>query len=81
MPSTEERIRKLIDENLEIEGRPQGRALDPNSSLKDTGASSMALVAFIVKLLEEFEMDIAPEEFAAVPNIQGLIELIDSRTG
>ena len=81
MPSTEERIRRLVEEYLVVEGRPTGKALDPNSSLRDTGASSMAIVAFLVKLLQEFELDIAPEEFAQVPNIQGLIDLIESRTG
>lgn len=81
MPSTEERIRQLVDDNLQIEGRPQGQPLNGESSLRDTGASSMAIVAFLVKLAQEFNLDAAPEEFAQIANIGALIEFIDARSG
>ena len=81
MPSTEERITQLVDENLQIEGRPQGQPLNLQSSLRDTGASSMAIVSFLVKLIKDFDLDVAPEEFAQIANIGDLIEFIDSRSG
>ena len=81
MPSTEERIRQLVDENLQIEGRPAGQPLNLASSLRDTGASSMAIVAFMVKLVQEFNLEVEPEEFAQIADIRGLIEFIDSRAG
>lgn len=80
MPSTEERIKKLINENLVVEGAAQDRHLNPESTLKDTGASSMAIVAFLIKLTQEFNLDVAPEDFAQIPNIGALIELIDGRS-
>ena len=67
MLSTEERIRRLVDETLQVEGRPAGQPLDPASSLRDTGASSMAIVAFLVKLMQEFNLDVAPEIFSKSP--------------
>ena len=81
MPSTEERITLLVDENLQIEGRPQGQSLNLQSSLRDTGASSMAIVSFLVKLIKDFDLDVAPEEFAQIANMGELIEFIDSRSG
>ena len=81
MPSTEERITQLVDENLQIEGRPQGQPLNLQSSLRDTGASSMAIVSFLVKLIKDFDLDVAPEEFAQIANMGELIEFIDSRSG
>ena len=79
MPSTEERIRQLVDENLRIEGRPQGQPLSLESTLRDTGASPMAIVAFLVKLIQEFSFDVAPEDFAQIADIGDLIEFIDTR--
>ena len=46
MASTEERLRQLADENLEVDGQPIGKLLDPDKSLADLGVSSMDAVAF-----------------------------------
>ena len=46
MPSIEERVRKLVDDNLEIEGRSAGSPLALNSSLRDSGLSSVEFVEF-----------------------------------
>ncbi len=47
MASTEERIRELVDENLEVDGRPLGKPLDLNTNLIEAGVSSMDAVAFM----------------------------------
>ena len=54
MATTEERLRKLVDDNLEIEGRPLGRPLDPNSSVRESGVSSVEFVAFAKIVADEF---------------------------
>ena len=54
MGTTEERIRKLVDENLEVDGRSLGRPLDINSSLRDSGVSSVDFVAFAKLGAQEF---------------------------
>ena len=56
MPSTEERIRKLVDDNLEIEGRAQGQPLNLDNSLRDSGVSSVDFVAFAKVVAQEFNV-------------------------
>ena len=55
MASVEERIRQLVDENLEVDGRPLGRPLDLNTNLIEAGVSSMDAVAFMQVVSKEFD--------------------------
>lgn len=79
MPSTEERIRKLVDENLEVDGRPLGRPLDLNSSLRDSGVSSLDFVAFGKIVAQEFNVTMTPDDCARVNTVGELIEFLDSQ--
>ena len=81
MPSTEERLRKLVDDNLEVEGRPQGRPLDPNSSLRESGVSSVDFVNFTKVVAQEFNLEFKPEECENIKTVGELIQLLDSRSG
>lgn len=81
MPSTEERLRKLVDNNLELEGRPQGRPLDINSSLREAGVSSVDFVNFTRLVAQEFGVDFKPEECTDVNTVGELITLLESRSG
>ncbi|MCY4085297.1 MAG: acyl carrier protein [Actinomycetia bacterium] len=63
MGTTEERIRKLVDENLEVDGRPLGRPLDINSSLRDSGVSSVDFVAFAKLVAHAFNTSFSAEDF------------------
>ena len=79
MATTEERIRKLVDENLEIEGRPAGRPLDLNSSLRDSGVSSVDFVAFAKVVADEFDLKFSPEDCSKYNTIGELVAFLDSR--
>ena len=79
MATTEERFRKLVDENLEIEGRSAGRPLDLNSSLRDAGVSSVDFVAFVKVVAEEFNVEFNPEDCAKYANLGELIAALDSK--
>ena len=81
MASTEERIRKLVDENLEVDGRPLGRPLDLDASLRDSGVSSMDFLAFTKVVAEEFGVNFAPEDCADVSSVRQLVDLLEARTG
>ena len=81
MASTEERLRKLVDDNLEIEGRPQGRPLDPNSSLREAGVSSVDFVAFVRLVAQEFSVEFSLEDCAKYKSVGELIAALDSRSG
>lgn len=78
MATTEERIRKLVDENLEIDGRPIGRPLDVNSSLRDSGVSSVDFVAFAKVVADEFNVSFSPEDCAKYNTIGDLIKALDA---
>ena len=81
MATTEERIRKLVDDNLEIEGRPAGRPLDLNSSLRDSGVSSVDFVAFTKVVADEFGVAFNPQDCDKYNTIGELVAFLDSRAG
>ena len=80
MKTTEERIRKLVDDNLEIDGRPIGRALDLNSSLRDSGISSVEFVAFAKVIAQEFKVNFTLEDCAKYKTLGELIEFLDDQS-
>ena len=78
MPSIEERIRKLVDDNLEIAGREAGTPLDPTHSLRDSGVSSVDFVAFARILADEFGVSFSPEDCAKYSNVGELIASLEA---
>ncbi len=81
MATTEERMRKLVDDNLEIEGRTSGRPLDPNLSLRDSGVSSVDFVAFTKVVAQEFNVNFVPEDCDKYKTVGELIAFLDTRAG
>lgn len=78
MAATEERLRKLVDDNLEIEGRTPGSPLDLDRSLSDAGVSSPDIVAFWKLVNEEFGVDISAEQFAEMLTPRDLVAHLDA---
>ena len=81
MSSTEERVRALVDANLDIEGRSAGSPLTMDLSIVDAGVSSTDVVAFWKVVCEEFGVDISAEEFAELLTPGDLIAHLDARAG
>jgi acyl carrier protein len=80
MSSTEERIRALVDANLEIEGRSEGQPLTLGLNIVDAGVSSTDVVAFWRLVCEEFGVDIPAEEFAELLTPSDLIAYLEARS-
>ncbi|MXW41904.1 MAG: acyl carrier protein [Acidimicrobiia bacterium] len=78
MSSTEERIRAIVDQTVEIEGREAGRPLDLTRSVAEAGVSSSDIVAFWQMVNQEFSTDISAEEFAELLTPQDLINHLES---
>ncbi|MCY3507291.1 MAG: acyl carrier protein [Chloroflexi bacterium] len=78
MAATEERLRKLVDDNLEIEGRTPGSPLDLDRSLSDAGVSSPDIVAFWKVVNEAFGVDISAEQFAEMLTPRDLVAHLDA---
>ena len=79
MASTEDRVRKLVSENLEVDGQPLSADLDLNSSLIDAGVSSVDIVAFARVVQEEFGMQFAVEDCTELTSLAALVEFLDAR--
>ena len=80
MASTEERVRALVDANLQIEGRSEGQPLTPDLNIIDAGVNSTDVVAFWRLVCEEFGVDIPAEEFAELLTPSDLIAYLDARS-
>ncbi len=61
MASTEDRVRKLIAENLEVDGKPVDSSMALTSSLSDAGVSSLDIVSFGRVIQGEFGISLTPE--------------------
>ena len=78
MASVEDRLRKLINENLEVDGQPISADMDFSTSLLDLGVSSMDLVAFAGVIQDEFSVKLAPEQCAEMPTMSALIDYLNA---
>ncbi len=78
MASIEERLRQLADENLEVDGQPVGKLLDPGKSIADLGVSSMDIVAFVKVIEQEFNVSFTPETIAEMRNFGDLIAYLEA---
>lgn len=81
MSSTEERIRALVNDNLEVEGRPADQPLSLDTSIVDAGVSSTDVVAFWQLVCEEFGVDISADDFGELLTPSDLIAHLDALAG
>ena len=79
MASTEERVRKLVSENLEVDGQPLSVDIDFNGSLIDAGVSSMDVVAFARVVQEEFGIQFEVEQCTELTSLAALVEFLDAQ--
>ena len=78
MASTEERLRQLADENLEVDGQPVGKLLDLDKGLADLGVSSMDAVSFAKVLEQEFNVSLLPEKAGEIQTVGDLIAYLEA---
>ncbi|MXW03554.1 MAG: acyl carrier protein [Gemmatimonadetes bacterium] len=78
MASTAVRIRKLIQDNLEVDGQPIALPDDLNISLTEAGVSSVDILAFAKLVAEEFNMEFSPQDCVDVKTVQELVSRLDA---
>ncbi|MCY4546103.1 MAG: acyl carrier protein [Gemmatimonadetes bacterium] len=78
MASTADRIRKIIADNLEVDGQPIALPDDLNISLSDAGVSSVDILAFAKLVSEEFGMEFNPKDSVDVKTVQDLVSRLDA---
>lgn len=69
-----------MDDNLEIEGRTRGQPLDLNSSLRDSGVSSLDFVAIAKLFAREFNVTISAVECANIHSLGELVNYLDAKS-
>ncbi len=74
MSSTEDRISKIIADNLDI-----GREPDFEANLIDSGVSSVDCIAFFKIVNEEFGLGLVAEECRQFKTLRDLVNHIDAR--
>ncbi len=79
MASTEERVRSLVADNLEVDGKSLGSSVDLEASLVDLGVSSMDIVSFGKVVAQEFNVTFTREHCPTLNNLRELIEFLDSQ--
>lgn len=78
MATTSERLSKLLDDNIEIEGRNAGDPLDLDKNITDSGVASADVVALWRLVNEEFGVEISREQFADLLTPRDLVAHLDS---
>ena len=81
MSSTVDRLRKLVSDNLEVDGEPVNLPDNLNASLLDAGVSSVDLVAFGKLVSQEFNVKFTLEDCSNLNSVQSLIEHLDANAG
>jgi acyl carrier protein len=81
MASTEDRLRALLTENLEVDGKPIDAGVDFSNSLTDLGVSSLDIVEFGKLVSREFNITIDREKCPIAKNLQELVQCIDANSG
>lgn len=74
MATTEERVRQLVSNNLEVDGQPLNLSADLNTGLTELGVSSLDVVAFAKLVSKEFNITFTIEDCETVNTIQKLID-------
>ena len=76
MPSTEDRVRTIVQENLDL-----GRELNFDAKFSETGVSSVDAVAFVKLINKEFNLTIPAEDFVKIQTLRDLVTYLDARAG
>ena len=76
MSSTEQRLKQLIDEHLDL-----GRDPDFDAQLGDSGVSSLDAVSFFKEVNQVFDLSLKAEECLQFRTLRDLVAYIDARAG
>ena len=75
MSSVEERVQKIIAEQLSVS---EDQVTSEASFVDDLGADSLDTVELVMALEEEFEIDIPDEEVEKIVNVKDAVDYIKS---
>ena len=80
MSSTADKLRALVNDNIEVDGQALDIPDDMNISLADSGVSSMDMVALGKLIAKEFDVTITVEDCAALDNLTKVVAFVDAQS-
>lgn len=78
MPTNEERLIKLVDDNLSIEGRNAGEPLNLDRDISEAGVPSGDIIAFLEVVNEHFGVSIAAGDCGDLLTPRSLLAYLDA---
>ena len=78
MATTADRIRKLVEDNLEVDGQPIALPDDLDINLSEAGVSSVDIVAFGKLVAEEFNLEFTPQDCIDIKSLKELVDRLDA---
>ncbi len=78
MSTIEERVKKVIAQNLDV--KPE-EVVNPASFVEDLGADSLETVELVMALEDEFGADIPDEDAEKITTVQQAVDYIKSHAG
>ncbi len=78
MATNEERLIKIVDDNLSIEGRNTGDPLNLDRNIADAGVPSGDVIAFLKLVMEEFDVSISLGDCGDLLTPRSLLEFLDA---
>lgn len=79
MASTAERLRKLVSDNIEVDGKALDIPEDLDISLSNSGVSSTDIVALTKMISDDFSVSITPDDCAGLDNLKKVVAFIDGK--
>ena len=80
MASTAERIRQLVSENIEVDGKALDVPEDLNLSLSDAGVPSTDIVALGKLIAQDFNVTFTLDDCATFSDLSNVAAFIDSKS-
>ncbi len=81
MASTAERIRTLVNENIEVDGKPIDLPDDLDISLTEAGVPSTDVVALTKLIAQEYGVEFSPDQCAELNTLKKVVAYLDSKSG
>lgn len=81
MASTAERIRTLVNENIEVDGKPIALPDDLDISLTEAGVPSTDVVALTKVIAQEYGVEFSPDQCAELNTLKKVVAYLDSKSG
>ena len=80
MASSAERIRTLVKENIEVDGKPIDLPGDLDISLTEAGVPSTDVVALTKLIAQEYGVEFSPDQCEELNTLKKVVAYVDGKS-